>query len=54
MANFSTAPERIGRIPLEVMDHMREAAMQKGTAVAGVMTDSARDAIETQNATGAT
>jgi len=33
------APERIGRIPLEVMDHMRETAMQRGATVAGVMTD---------------
>ena len=33
------APERIGRIPIEVMDQMRETAVQRRTAVAGVMTD---------------
>jgi len=36
----------------KVMDHMREIAMQRGTALAGVMTDCARDAIKTQIAIG--
>jgi hypothetical protein len=33
------APERIGRIPLEVIDQMRELPCSRGTAVAGVLTD---------------
>ena len=33
------APERIGRIPLEVIDQMREQPCCRGTAVARVLTD---------------
>ena len=33
------APERIGRIPLDVIDQMREPPRSGGTAVAGVITD---------------
>ena len=32
-------PERIGRIPLEVIDQMREQPCSGGAAVAGVLTD---------------
>jgi hypothetical protein len=33
------APERIGHIPLDVIDQMREQPCSGGTAVARVMTD---------------
>ena len=33
------APERIGRISVEVIDQMREQPCIRGTAVAGVLTD---------------
>jgi hypothetical protein len=33
------APERIGRIPLHVIDQMREQPCSGGTAIAGVMGD---------------
>ena len=33
------APERVGHIPLEVIDQMREQPCSGGTAVAGVLTD---------------
>jgi hypothetical protein len=32
-------PERIGRIPLEAIDQMREQPCSRGTAVAGVLMD---------------
>jgi hypothetical protein len=33
------APERIGRIPIEVIDQMREQPCSGGTTVAGVLMD---------------